>query len=139
MTESLDLFLTHGLTCTLPSCQILLDTLEEVFGLGQKTSRDKQIRFSLFFFFFFFEQGENDAGPWIGEKPAPLTRVKTGSSQQERTCLHFSLRRGAWTGPLASHAPQPLAQLYTATTPTPGRGGRGLLSPCSEMSLGKPL
>ena len=29
-----------------------LDTLEEVFGLGQKTGQDKQIRFCLFFFFF---------------------------------------------------------------------------------------
>ena len=24
---------------------------------------------------------ENDAWPWIGEKPAPLTRLKAGSSQ----------------------------------------------------------
>ena len=65
-----------------------LDTLEEVFGIGQKTSQDKQIHFCLFF--FFFEQGENDAWPWIGEKPSSLTCLKAGSSQQNRTCPHVS-------------------------------------------------
>ena len=63
-----------------------LDTLEEVFGLGQKTSRDKQIRFLS----VFLNRAENDAWPWIGEKPTPLTRLKAGSSQGDGTCLHFS-------------------------------------------------
>lgn len=107
VTESLDLFLTHGLTCTLPSCQILWTLSKRSLAWARKQAKINKYVFVCFFFFFFFEQGENDAGPWIREKLAPLTRVKAGSSQRERTCLHFSLLRGTWTGPLASHAPNP--------------------------------
>lgn len=55
--------LTHGLTCTLPP--ILsdpLDALEEVFGLSQKTGRDKQRRLCLFFFFFFLSRAKTKHG-----------------------------------------------------------------------------
>ena len=106
-----------------------LDTLEEVFGLGQKTSRDKQIRFLS----VFLNRAENDAWPWIGEKPTPLTRLKAGSSPPTRP------------RPLAQPPHSRLPNL-TLPHPTPipattegGPGRDGCLSPGSEMSLVKPL
>jgi hypothetical protein len=132
-----------------------LDTLEEVFGLGQKTSRDKQIRFLS----VFLNRAENDAWPWIGEKPTPLTRLKAGSSQGDGTCLHFSgglgrsPRLARRRPPPPPTRPRPLAQPphsrlpnLTLPHPTPipattegGPGRDGCLSPGSEMSLVKPL
>ena len=60
-----------------------------------------------------FERGERDARPWIGEKPAPLARLKAGSSQRDRTCLPFS------AGPGRSPHPHP------HPPPWPPRGGPG--------------
>ena len=65
-----------------------LDTLEEVFGLGQKTSRDKQIRFLS----VFLNRAENDAWPWIGEKPTPLTRLKAGNLFEDWEATMASLQ-----------------------------------------------
>ena len=124
VTDPVDLS-TRGLTCPLPP--ILsdpLDTPEEVFGLGRETGRETQIRFCLFArcsallcvrlcVCVCFEQGERDARPWIGEKPAPLARLKAGSSQRDRTCLPFS------AGPGRSPHPHP------HPPPWPPRGGPG--------------
>ena len=101
-------------------------------------------------FFFFVEQGKNNAWPWIGEKPAPLTRLKAGSSQWNRTCLHVSGGPGrspclACPHPLAQFPPCPphphLPNLTPPPPPPATKGGPregwrdGCLSPGSEMSL----
>ena len=72
--------------------------------------------FLFFFFFFFFEQGENNAWLWIGEKPAPLTCLKAGSYQPDRTCLPVSGEPGQSP---CLECPQPLAQLPTAAPISP--------------------
>ena len=55
VTESLDLFLTHGLTCTLPSCQILWTRSKRSLAWARKQAEiNKYVSLWLFFFFFFF-------------------------------------------------------------------------------------
>ena len=54
VTESLDLFLTHGLTCTLPSCQILWTRSKRSLAWARKQAEINKYGFVCVFFFFFF-------------------------------------------------------------------------------------
>jgi len=98
VTGTLDL-LAHGFTCTLPSCQIFWTCWKRSLA-----SARKQAEISKHVLACVFEQGENDAWPWIGEKPAPLTRLKAGSSQGTEPAF---TSQGDHDGPFALCAPDP--------------------------------
>ena len=153
MTESLDLFLTHGLTCTLPSCQILWTRSKRSLAWARKQAEINKYGFvCVFFFFFFFLTGrKRRRAVDRRETCSSHTREDRKLSAGENLPSLFTSQGDLDRSPSLARPPTPSPALHRhhphphphphppATEGGPGRSGHGLLSPCSEMSLGKPL